>query len=128
MNQTHVQLNLDLNAFLGDPSPTNDIQKLLGLTPWFKTMDDEPPYVGWWKVYVENGAERRRHWNGFTWSAIVTPGMPAEMVEIQRETRLSIEKSQHVIWCGLRKPHIVPYLEPLMKSERAERLMGTYHD
>jgi hypothetical protein len=122
------QMNLALNvsAFLGHPQPVTYIELFLGVTDWKLTREDPPEYLGWYRVRVDgapnpNASQHMRYWNGVAWSGVVLRHFSDELVEERSQVFASIEYSQNIIWCGLKKPHLVGYFDPLVLSPRSQR-------
>jgi len=124
--QQHMNAALDVSAFLGHPKPTTYIEEFLGVTGWKLTRDDPPDYLGWYRVRMEgtpdpSASQHLRYWNGAAWSACVHRSMDDDLVNIKSQYFLDQHTSESVIWCGLKKPHMVGYFNPLVLSARAQR-------
>lgn len=100
-----------------------DVEAFIGLTPWVKTKDGRPPFLGWWKTRREDIPDMtyRRWWNGMVWSKPVTPLDWDDEVEYQRKQIAALSLQEEIEWCGLKSPHPNGYGFPLAASARLWR-------
>jgi len=118
-----MPLALNMGALLGEPQPSTYIEMYLGLTSWKRSGDDPPDYVGWYRTWEGEGKPpTRRFFNGRLWSMPVTRYMSDELVEVKAEYFEDAYRSDQIIWCGLRKPHLVGYFHPITVSDRTKRV------
>ena len=124
MNAIQMPLALNMGALLGAPAPSTYIEIFLGLTAWKRSGDDPPEFVGWYRTWEGEGKPAtRRYYNGHLWSLPVTRYMSDEMVDVKSAYFEESSVSDAVIWCGLCKPHLVGYFQPLVVSDRTRRVL-----
>lgn len=120
MNIQKTPIALHLSRAIGKPEPSTFVEKFCGLTDWVCTRDDPPPMIGWWKTYAPGTKPQRRYWDGLYWSAPMYEWMTPEHCVDQRLTRAF--DSDGVIWCGLKRPHLAGYFDPIIVTARTHRI------
>ncbi len=102
-----------------------DVEAFIGLTPYVKTTEAAPPFIGWWQTRREDipGETPRRWWNGMVWSKPVQPDEWDDEVEYWKKQIAGLEIQPQIEWCGLTEPHPSGYNYPLAASARLWRAL-----
>lgn len=115
-----------LDNYRNPPLPSTHLEAVMGLTGWKKTSAAQPPFIGWWRTWNEQGRAERRWWSGSTWSIPCPVGAESDYGYKDVVTK---REQDSIVWCGLRRPHLAGYFEyRLVKSPRFQHWGVIHHD